>query len=222
MLRFADWKAGLSQLRPSYFKRPWLILGKGPTSDRLSEVSLADFNVLTLNDAVRLVASCDIAHAIDIEVPQRSGFEMRTRARWVLMPERPHVACHQGPPIATYLMEKDHRDNRDLCEMERAGQLVAYKKWPGDIDAAPPDTVTVRYFGSEAAVALLGLLGVRKVWTVGVDGGSTYGQAFKDLTPGANGRPDFSLQFQRILQLAQFYEMTVRPYFKDETKHAPH
>jgi hypothetical protein len=214
MHRFQDWRVGLEHLRPSYFKNPWIILGKGPTSDRLAEVNLALFNVLTLNDAVKLVPSCDIAHAIDFEVVARAGRLMRERARWVLMPERPHVGCHQGPPIATYLTEKAPRT--ELPAMEKAGQLVAYRKWPWDVSEAPPDSVTVRYFSAEAAVSILGLLGIRDVLLVGVDGGTTYGKAFEGLKPGENGRPDFSVQFDRIRQLAAFYEMNVRPYFKEQ------
>lgn len=213
MLRFADWKLGLRQLRPSYFERPWLILGKGPSSDRLGEVSLANFNVVTLNDAVRLVRHCDIAHAIDIEVPLRAGRDMAEKARWVLMPERPHVGCREGPPIAEYLTGR--RPCKHLEDMEKAGQLVAYRKWSGEISQAPTDAVAVRYFSAEAALSILGLLGARHVVTVGVDGGTTYGKAFKDLKPGENGRPDFGPQFERMRQLALFYEMTVHPYFKD-------
>jgi hypothetical protein len=59
--------------------------------------------------------------------------------------------------------------------------------------------VKASYFSAEAALNLLAVAGVRRVRTLGVDGGSDYSRDFDDLkekTLLANGRPSFDLQFE--------------------------
>jgi hypothetical protein len=61
--------------------------------------------------------------------------------------------------------------------------------------------VQATYFSAEAALGLLALGGVRRVRSLGVDGGEAYSGEFADLhgsTLLANGQPSFDLQFQGI------------------------
>lgn len=220
MLRFTSWRSGVRAAFPDYFKKPWLVVGKGPSSDHIKDLELEAFNVFTLNDAVRLVDHCAIAHAIDVEVFDRSGEEFQKKARWILTPEVPHENMKARRPLAAYLELGRHLGDPKpslfracawLVAFERAGNLVAYKKKIDLPQDGPADAVPVRYFSAEAAIGILGLMGVRTVRTIGIDGGSSYGQAFKDLVPLENGRQDFNRQFERLIPTAQYFEMDLRP-----------
>lgn len=182
--------------------RPWLVLGKGPSIDRYAAVDAGRYNVMALNHTVTL-GPCAIAHAIDMEVVYQCGEAIKRNAQYLFMPERPHVGMTQGPPIEEILTT-----NRVLASLENEGRLVTYKKFVGSARIAPPNVIPVMYFSGEAAFGILGALGVNDVFTLGIDGGSSYGETFSHLKPFENGRKSFDEHIAAIQDILQRYKMT--------------
>lgn len=183
-------------------KKPWLVLGKGPSIDRYASVDVGRYNVLALNHTVTL-GPCAIVHAIDMEVLDDCGEDIKRNAKFLFMPERPHVNMTQGPPIEEHL-----HANRVLGAMEQSGRLVVYKKFVGSARIAPPGVVPVMYFSGEAAFGVLAGLGVSAVFSLGIDGGAQYGETFSHLKPLENGRKDFDEHIAAIHDILSRNKMT--------------
>jgi len=181
--------------------RPWLVLGKGPTSDRLSGVGTAQYHVLTLNHACRLVTPA-LAHFVDIEAFLDCGEYLAQTETPVCLPAYPHYKNKaQDVPLHRYA---------DLFGKNEKSQALAWllakeKVYGYNATTAPPKCrwpglhrVTLRHFSAVGAFNLLALAGVRQVCSLGVDGGKDYGTWFSDLTPLTNGRDSFDAQFAEI------------------------
>jgi hypothetical protein len=181
--------------------RPWLVLGKGPTFARRGEFDLSGYHLLSLNHAVREV-KVQIAHMIDADVAEACGEALLTNADWVVMPRHPHI---QNRPDPAQPLEKILERSPILRRADQAGKLVAYPLDYVRHDNAPrAPGVKVRFFSSEAALGVLGEMGVKTIRSLGVDGGRQYSQDFADLagqTRLANGQPSFDLQFGEIRRI---------------------
>jgi hypothetical protein len=188
--------------------KPWLILGKGPTFSRRDDFDLTAFNLLALNDVVREL-EVDIAHAIDVDVAARNADALRSNARWLIMPRRPHLDFRPAPR----LLEEFFDEIPVLRELSEQGRLVWYNlsnsKPVGD---AP--VIGARFFSAEAALNVLGEVGVKRVRSLGVDGGRGYSPAFQDLegtTMLANTRTSFDEQFAEIERIVARHGMDYHP-----------
>ena len=200
-------------LRDARFEpKPWLVLGKGPTFAGLTPELAAAHNLFGLNHVVREVP-LTIAHAIDVDVIADCAAELRESCRWLLMPRRPH----QGAAPGERLLEGWFADLPVLRELDAAGQLVCY-----DCSTSPRvgdgPVIEVEHFSSEAAFEILGRMGVRRVASLGIDGGTRYSSAFADLSERTrleNGQALFDRQFERIDAIVRRYgiehEPLVRP-----------
>jgi hypothetical protein len=96
--------------------------------------------------------------------------------------------------------------------MAAAGRVVVYDRAGVGRRAEP--AAQVRYFSAEAALDLLGHLGVEQVRTLGIDGGTAYAQDFSALdssTRLANGQPSFSRQARLLRETAHRHGMEVHP-----------
>ena len=71
------------------------MLGKGPTFARRVEHDLRDYNLLSLNHAVREL-DVDIAHVIDIDVIHDCEDVIVDRCKFLVMPGVPHVRSRVG------------------------------------------------------------------------------------------------------------------------------
>lgn len=192
MQSFFDWfrdQAGASH-------SPWLVLGKGPSFSRRSAFDLSGFRTLSLNHVVRELP-VDVAHAIDLEVVWACADAIESNASHVVLPWIPHVGHRPG--------------DRTLAEWSRAvpvlrrlrerGRLLWYNASSSPRHRPGSPVVPVAFFSAEAALNLLALAGARRVRSLGVDGGTSYGREFADLkghTLLANGQPSFDRQFQKL------------------------
>lgn len=178
--------------------RAWLVLGKGPSFALRGRYDLSQFHLLSLNHAVREERVL-LAHLIDFDVVQQVGDALARNASFVVMPWVPHVKNVPGPSTLSQLADA----TPVLDRLRSEGRLLWY-----NLANAPPDKrragsplVTVRYFSIEAALNILALAGVRRVRSLGIDGGSTYASAFQDLTKASlltNRRTSFDVQFAEI------------------------
>ena len=202
MKDFFSWIAEAKPLRP------WLIVGKGPTFARRTEANLAHYNVIGLNHIVREIP-VQLAHIIDIDVVGELGPAIRN-AGMVVMPLHPHVNFNATPrPLDAFFGEYPV-----LKELDRDGLLLWYNlsTWPHTARRESP-IVAVKYFSAEAAVRLLAMAGVKKIRTLGIDGGSAYADEFKDIKPFRGGHTSFDLQWESIRATVKEFKIDFAPLF---------
>lgn len=188
---FFDWHS--RQQEP---ERPWLILGKGPSYGHRTRFDLTRYHLLSLNHAVR-EQRVRLAHMIDLEVVDACGQALFDHARHVILPWYPHVRNAPGSRSLAELVP----EHPLLRRLELEGRLLWYDLSTAARRHGPGPVVQATYFSAEAAVDLLARAGVRRVRSLGVDGGQAYSGEFADLhgrTLLVNGQPTFDLQFRGI------------------------
>jgi hypothetical protein len=177
--------------------RPWLVLGKGPTFERIGELNLEKYRILCLNDTVREVR-CDLAHAIDLEVALRCADKIDENAKMLVMPWQPHQSCNVGKDTLPDLVEK----HAILEKLWKANRLLCYDHCYAKKRSSSGLVIRVHAFSAEAAIDLLGHGGAREIVMLGVDGGKDYAKSFSDLTPLENRQPSFDKQWKGIAEAA--------------------
>ena len=201
VIEFEQWVAG----RPFGDAKDFLVLGKGPTYARRDDFNLSEFVTISLNHVITQQA-VDIAHMIDFDVAEDCAESIDTNARWLVMPRHPHLAFGRTRLSLEDLLPYVPA----LAELDRQGRIVVYDLNTPDA----PQPVTARFFSSEAAVDIAGHLGASRVATLGVDGGTAYASnfsSFASATRLANGQPSFSIQFERVDEIARGHGLTVEP-----------
>lgn len=174
----------------------WLILGKGPSFSKLSEYNSEKYHKLSLNHAVREI-KVEIAHIIDLDVLEHLGDVLLKNAEMLVMPWHPHV--HNKPSRSN--LEQLVANNKILQQLADEGRLLWYNLSTSKTHNSIAPVVNVKYFSAEAAVNLLAMAGVRHIRSLGIDGGSSYSNNFRDLkekTLLSNGRTSFNEQFKEI------------------------
>jgi hypothetical protein len=191
MRHFFEWFAQHGQAR-----RPWLVLGKGPSFGLRTRIDLSGYQLLSLNHAVREQPVL-LAHLIDLDVVEACADALLHHARYVVLPWYPHVDNAPGARSLEDLLPA----NELLGRLSGEGRLLWYDLSIAPLRHGPGPVVQASFFSAEAAVSLLALAGARRIRSLGVDGGAGYSADFQDLegrTLLANGQPGFDLQFQGI------------------------
>ena len=191
MRHFFEWFAERGDPR-----RPWLILGKGPTFGLRSRFDLGEYDLLSLNHVVR-EHPVRLAHIIDLDVVDACGETLLRRAEHVVLPWYPHIGNAPG----SRSLDQWAAEHPILRQLASAGRLLWYDLSIAPRRHGPGPVVQAAFFSAEAAVSLLALAGVERVRSLGVDGGAGYSADFDDLagqTLLANGQPAFDLQFAGI------------------------
>jgi hypothetical protein len=176
--------------------QPWLILGKGPSFAKRDQFDLKNFQLLSLNHAVR-EQPVAVAHMIDYDVVEACGENIERNARVLVMPWFPHFKNRPG----TENLESLCRRNGLLERMNGQGRLLWYNHSLAPATHGDSPVIKVRFFSSEAVLNLLAAAGVRQVRSLGIDGGNNYSAQFQDLagrTLLSNQRTTFDVQFGEI------------------------
>lgn len=174
--------------------RPWLILGKGPSFALRDQYDLSGYELLSLNHAVR-EQPVRIAHIIDLDVVEACADVLERHAGHLVMPWYPHVKNRPGRRSLEELVP----ESPVLRRLDGQGRLLWYDLSTGPERHGPGPVVRATFFSAEAALSLLASAGVRRVRSLGLDGGASYSAEFDDLkekTLLANGRTSFDLQFK--------------------------
>jgi hypothetical protein len=207
-------------------ERPWLVLGKGPSSAKY-DPSLADtHNVMALNHAMR-GARALVGHAIDIEVFEHLNAADLAGIEYLCVPWVPHVRQKRpfyggksffGPGSRS--LDQCCAENPLLQEYADRGRLLSY-----NLSSAPPSRrhpglalVTGHSFSAAIVIRLLAQSGARVVRTLGIDGGSAYGASFADLeskTKLQTGQTSYDSQFQEIADTMNAFDLTCGPLDSD-------
>jgi hypothetical protein len=180
-------------------EKPWLILGKGPTFNSRKDYNLNQYYTIGLNHVCR-EQDVTLTHIIDYDVLVSCNESIDQNAKFLLMPWIPHTNNRPGTQTLSELVKK----NPSLRRLEQQNRLLWYRlsTAPTALDDSP--VVTVKYFSAEAVLNLLSIAGVRKVRSLGIDGGTSYSQEFADLrnkTLLVNGRSSFDRQFEEIAKI---------------------
>jgi hypothetical protein len=191
-------------------RRPWLVIGKGPTFDRIGEVDLSRYLTLGLNQVAREMP-LDVAHFIDWASWESCGEAIASNADFLLTVANPHVA-EQPSPVS--LRERVSGSGL-LQALDADGRLLWYQhdlarlKGVG-VPGGWPE-VRVRYFSAEGAIGALALAGARTIRTIGVDGGRSYSAKFADC-PQGNPHP-YDRQFPEIEAVVRRSGIDFAPLF---------
>lgn len=186
--------------RADWARGDWLILGKGPSFSQFDQRAAGDFRLLALNDAVREAGPCAIAHFIDLDAFRRNAAHLVKEACAVVMPWFPHVGHSAGPANLLQLCDQD----AELATLAAQGRLAWYDLATSARQRGGFPTVQALYFSAEAALDLLATAGVKRVRSLGLDGGTAYSGRFSDLdrvTRLANGRKNFDAQFRSFARI---------------------
>ena len=190
--------------------KPILVIGKGPTFERINELNLNDYFVIGMNEVCQII-KCDIGHFIDVEVLSHNFIKNCTT---IISPVRPHKDCKVSNRylVTWYFIPYDE-------QLNALKKLYCYNcttyKGAHFTDFGP--AVKVKYFSVEAVFRLLGLKGVTKIYTIGIDGGWSYAKDFADLKPLRNGRSSFNEQFKELEQIIHKFNIQWVPLFKLNT-----
>ncbi len=193
--------------RQGFRESPWLVIGKGPSFARRGEFDLSSFRTLGLNDVAR-EQKVDILHLIDLSVLDRLDADALKNFQVLLMPWYPHEDYRL--PLSDKVFHRPSGQNLAwhasrhplLKQLEGERRLFWY-----DASSAPAcgpgshPQVRVGTFSAAAAVNLLARAGVRKIRTLGVDGGRAYEKSFSDLERVSlldAGQVSYDLQFSDI------------------------
>lgn len=188
MQHFMDWHAAQAD------SRPWLILGKGPSFDKLNRFDTSGYRRMSLNHSVR-EAVVDVAHMIDIDVVEQCGQALINNAAVVVLPRFPHVKNRVGKVSLEQWVERIPL----LKILNQEQRLLWYDLSTAKGTSGSHPSIEARWFSAEAALNLLVAAGNRTIRSLGVDGGDTYANSFEDLSKKTklnNGHLTYNHQFR--------------------------
>lgn len=204
MINFFDW----FKTTPGT-GRTWVIMGKGPTFDRAGEIKNLDqqYATFALNHVCRQ-RHVFVAHMIDANVLDEVE-DLEKKADFVVMPWQPHFTFKPTAKTLKALVA----EKPVLQDLEAKGRLLWYNLCTGNAPNPGSPIVQVCYFSAEAAVSILAMAGVKKIRTLGIDGGKKYSAEFKDIKPFRGGHTTFDLQTARIKETVQRYGVNYAAFF---------
>lgn len=207
LIDFFDWYQSQND---SFHHRPWLVLGKGPSFEKIKNVDLLKFNTFGLNHVVT-ETNLDISHIIDLDVVLHCENILPKNTRFLLMPWVPHTNGRPGKLSLAKLTRKIPV----LGLLASEGRLLWYNKVGSRAKVEPHGSsppVRVVSFSAEAPYALLGIAGAHTIRSIGIDGGNSYANHFSGLkTLLTNGWQSFDRQFQEIARSIMLYNIDASP-----------
>ena len=180
--------------------KPILVVGKGPTFERINELNLDDYFVFGLNEVCQII-KCDIGHFIDIEVISRNFID---NCKAIVSPVRPHKDCKVSNRYLVTWYFIPYQEETNVLDKLYCYNCTTYKG-AHFTDFGP--AVKVKYFSVEAAFRLLALRGIKQIHTLGIDGGTKYAKDFSHLKPLRNGRQSFDDQFKTIAEIIAKFDI---------------
>lgn len=194
-------------------QKPWLLLGKGPSFDRIGEVDLDRYFTCSMNHVVRELP-VTLAHIADIDVVHDCAASLYRNARWVVMPYFPHLPSGAGErPLPEYVGEIPV-----LSALEREGRLVWYNLATGLRIMGDSPVVQISGFSGSAALGLLVECGVTTVRSLGIEGGTDYARRFDDLagvTRLRGGVASFDVQWPGFVDILRTRKVLYGPLLVD-------
>lgn len=175
-------------------EKPFLLCGKGPSLDLVAWPP-QDMNTFCLNDT--MARACTIGHCIDADVLSR----VEPRCEYLLVPTVMNLLV-PGDTKKIRVPAQGPFPHRWLADYHARGKLVVYER-----EALLP--IVDHLLSSIPALSIMGELGIKRVYTAGIDGGTAYAREFAHLKPLANTQPSFDVQFAGMARVAAHWGMTL-------------
>lgn len=173
-----------------------LVVGKGPTSDRLPPIE-ENTLVVTLNHACKIIRP-QIAHFVDWAAFEDCRSYLNNDML-IVMPWRPHIKFKATEKTLLDLITFGDRSLTWTAYNATTSKLPKQEGLP---------TALLKAFSVTAVFDLLGQAGIHTVTTVGVDGGTTYANAFSEYKPLTNGQKSFDTQTSIINDICKRRKIT--------------
>ncbi len=217
MINFFDW-VNNQKLNTG---QPWLVIGKGPSFSKFSQLDLSQYVTIGLNDVAREV-KVDIVHLLDLSVIDRLENKLLSNAEYLLIPWVPHIDYRL--PLLDKVFHKASDQNLEqyvqehplLSELDRENRLLWYDASSAGANVGPGKHPQIRVgtFSAAAAINLLATAGIKTIKTLGVDGGRAYSKSFSDLE-GVSlldaGQETYNLQFVDMAQTIRETNVDLAP-----------
>lgn len=183
----------------------WLILGKGPSLERIREFDLQPFRTVSLNHVIQ-TTQVEVASVIDLDVVKECQKEIYENARFLLMPRYPHVNCRASERPLEGLFDQVSI----LRTLSQESRLIWYNFATGKPIPSSP-LIPKGPFSAAVIVNLLAVLGVRSIRTLGIDGGTAYSAQFNEKTRLVNRHSNFDVQWTGIAATVRKHEINYAP-----------
>lgn len=186
--------------------KPWLIVGKGPTAAKFKKEVVKDSYLLTLNHACQL-APPNLAHFVDIEAVQQCRgtllcYLAMNPETFLVTPAYPHIN-NVASGYSARCENEAFLTNRDFDAKQRLLLYNATTSRKYMLNGL--SLVYLRYFSVVAAFNILLQAGIRRIHTLGIDGGVGYAPMFHTGTHLANGRSSFDIQTGELQRQCRKY-----------------
>jgi hypothetical protein len=196
-----------------YKNQKWLIIGKGPSFDLIKNINLSEYKTIGLNHIVK-EQKVDLCHLIDFDVFEKCEKEIYENAKCLVLPINPHF---YNKPRNLTLVDLI-KQNKTLKKLNKEGRLFWYNHLKKNrlltiknIKRVLYKDIDVKYFSAEAALSILAQNNIKDVYSVGIDGGSSYSNNFSTETLLANGRSSFDAQFEEMVKTIKNYHVVYSP-----------
>ena len=188
----------LPEIIDNFHKKPWLVLGKGPSVDKVESVELRKYNVWSINQTLRLIPRADVWACSDYEcftdIPTgmiySQFFYMQSTPRWRNKPDSGN--------IHTFI-----NHNYSLKALEKM-DMVFSLDFNGEERLFPEESFTMDISGA-MAFQILGRLGVKEIHSLGLDGGEGRSEQFNE-SHKIDGN-SYDLHFERVRHWVNFYNI---------------
>ncbi len=188
--------------------RRWLILGKGPSFEARDRYDLRPYTTMAINHVVREM-KVDVVSAVNYDVVGDCSDAIYQNSRFLLMPRYPHSIPGDGD----HLLETYFTAYPVLEALSQEGRLIWYNLSSDTIMEGSP-VIKNGPFSVCILFNLLAQLGVRRIRTLGVDGGLAYASSFQDMTDRtrlANGMTTYDHQFNDMMKTVKQYHLDYAP-----------
>jgi hypothetical protein len=197
-------------------EKPILLLGKGPTFSERDKFLLPKFFTVTLNHAAREQES-DLCSIIDIDVFQTCGEEIYKNSKSLVLPWHPH----EGFRASTKNLEDWLKEIPLLQKINQEGRLYwynlsTYKQRRGQLKEGSK-TYPGRVNNGDTFYGVCAINGFKKIYSLGIDGGTSYASEFNDLKPFTNGQKTFDAQMPLFSKISKQNGSKLIPLGKKET-----
>ncbi len=171
--------------------KPWLIAGMGPSFSKYKDLDLSGYNILGINRVVMKipVTFCSIIDYYILDIVKA----YLCQADYLVMPYYPHFGCKPNPNLHLHSLGMYQEP---LNTMIKEDKLLAYNLCTIPLCFGSSPTIMAQYFSAEAAFSMLAHLGAKKIYTLGIDGGHTRAEEFKE--HGPTDPRGFDIQFRGI------------------------
>jgi hypothetical protein len=187
----------------TFDKKPWVVLGKGPSIEKLKESDALDlshkYNIWAINQTIKLIGKADILSCSDYEcftdIPTGMIFNqpvyMQSTPRWRNKGESGNINTFSNHNYSLkMLMLRNELYSLDFESEERL---------------FPDQEPFVMDISGAMAFQILGRLGVKEIFSLGLDGGNGRAEEFEG-SHKIDGH-SYDIHFERVKHWATFFNI---------------